>query len=290
MSQEQHSPIASRLLLGKMLRRLREEAGLSGVETADQMDFGTAKLSKIEQGHTPVTKSDLKLFFEVLSVPADLQPTLLDLGAQARRTRRSRTTTSEEALPGRKFEKYLGLEEVAVRVKDWQTHLIPGILQTPEYARALIHAANPTYATSRVDHLVQLRMDRQRALHRESDPLKLWSIMEEHALRRVVGGGDTHATQLQHLLEMGHLPHVNIQVIPMSYGEHSGLDGAFAILDVGNEYPPVVYVESRGRNTYIESVDELASYQASYDHIQSAALSPKQSAEAIMQIVKESQR
>ncbi len=280
MPQEQHGPIASRLLLGKALQQLRDEAGMSGAEVAEQMGFGAAKLSKIERGQAPVSKADLHLFFQVLKVSEDVQPTLLELGAQSRRPRRNRTTTFEQELPGKNFEKYLGLEEIAIGIKDWHPYLIPGLLQTPEYARTLI-SANPLLLPDQVDHLVRLRMERQRTLHRETDPLRLWSIVEEYALRRVLGSKQIRDDQLRHLLKMGQKPNINIQVIPDSAGAHAGLDGAFAILDAGNHLPPVVYIDSRGMNTYVEAVSELATYKASYDQIQSAALSPVQSAEVI---------
>ncbi len=287
MPQEQHGPIASRLLLGKALQQLRSEAGMSGAEVAGQMGFGAAKLSKIERGQAPVTKADLHLFFDVLGVNEDVRPTLSELGAQSRRPRRNRTTTFEQELPGKNFERYLGLEEIAIGIKDWHPYLIPGLLQTPEYARALI-SANSLLLPDQVDHLVQLRMERQKALRRDCDPLRLWSIIEEHALRRAIGGNKTRDAQLLHLLDMGSKPNVDIQVIPDDAGAHAGLDGAFAILDAGNHLPPVVYIDSRGMNTYVEGVTELAAYKAAYDQVQSSALSPVKSAAAITAILEES--
>ncbi|MGW5875287.1 helix-turn-helix domain-containing protein [Nocardiopsis terrae] len=287
MPQEQHGPIASRLLLGKALQQLRLEAGMNGAEAAGKMGFGAAKLSKIERGQAPVTKADLELFFQVFDVAEDVRPTLLELGSQSRRPRRNRTTTYEQNLPGRNFEKYLGLEEVAVGIKDWHTHLITGLLQTPEYAHALI-SVNPLLLPYQVDHLVKLRMERQQALHRDNEPLNLWSIVEEQALRRTIGSRDVRDSQLRHLLNLGQKPNINIQVIPESLGAHAGLDGSFAILDAGTHHPPVVYLDSRGMNTYIEGVAEIASYKAAYDQIQSVALSPVQSAEVISAILEES--
>ena len=287
MPQEQHGPIASRLLLGKALQQLRLEAELNGTEAAKKMGFGAAKLSKIERGQAPVTKADLEQFFQVFAVAEDVRPTLLELGAQSRRPRRNRTTTHEQNLPGRNFDKYLGLEEVAVGIKDWHTHLITGLLQTPEYAHALI-SVNPLLLPYQVDHLVKLRVERQQALHRQDEPLHLWSIVEEQALRRTIGSREIRDAQLRHLLDLGHKPNINIQVIPESLGTHAGLDGSFAILDAGTHHPPVVYLDSRGMNTYIEGVAEIASYKAAYDQIQSVALSPVQSAEVISTILEES--
>ncbi|MFD3686798.1 helix-turn-helix domain-containing protein [Nocardiopsis sp. NPDC058631] len=266
---------------------MRSEAGMSGAEVAKTMGFGAAKLSKIERGQAAVTKADLHLFFHILHVSEDVQPALLELGAQSRRPRRDRTTTFERELPGKNFERYLGLEEIATGIKDWHPYLIPGLLQTPEYAHALI-SAHPLLLPDQVEHLVQLRVERQRTLHRGSDPLHLWSIVEEYALRRTIGGKETRDAQLHHLLKIGQKPNINIQVIPESAGAHAGLDGAFAILDAGNHLPPVVYIDSRGMNTYVEGVTDLAAYKASYDQIQSAALSPVQSAAVISAILEES--
>lgn len=287
MSPEQHGPIASRLLLGKALQQIRLEADMSGAEAAKAMGFGAAKLSKIERGQAPVGKADLERFFHVFDVSKDVRPTLLELGIQSRRPRRNRTTTLEQNLPGKNFEKYLGLEEVAVGIKDWHTHLITGLLQTPDYARALI-AVNPLLFPYQIDALVNLRIERQKVLHREKAPLHLWAVMEEQALRRIIGAPEVRDAQLRHLLELGQKPNINIQVIPESIGTHPGLDGSFAILDAGAHLPPVVYIDSRGMNIYIEGIAELAVYKAAYDQIQSVALSPVQSAEAITMILEES--
>lgn len=284
MNQEQHSPIASRLWLGNMLRDLREEAGLTGAQAAKELGIHPPRVSNMEKGKSIPTKLELAKLIEIYAAPDDLTPVLNELASNARR--KSWTTTYEDVLP-EKYEKYLGLEEVAVGLKDWHTHIICGLLQTAEHARALFTANNPHSYAHDLDRLVELRIRRQHVLERASEPLKLWAIMEEHVLRRPIGGTDVHREQLKHLVEMGQRPNINIQIIPTGFGAHAGLDGPFSILEIGVGYPPIVYIESRGGNLYKEEIRQIAAHQSAYDQIQGAALHPVQSAQLIEKVLKE---
>jgi transcriptional regulator with XRE-family HTH domain len=284
MDQEQHSPLASRLWLGNMLRDLREEAGLTGAQVARELGVHPPRVSNIEKGRSIPSKLELARLAEIFSAPADLTPVLQELATNARR--KSWTTTYEDVLP-EKYEKYLGLEEVAVSLKDWHTHMICGLLQTQEHARALLTDLSPQASSHDIERLVELRLRRQRVLDRSPEPLQLWAIMEEQAIRRPVGGRGIHRKQLQHLLEMQERPHITIQIIRTSFGAHPGLDGPFSLLEVGASYPPIVYIESRSGNLYKEGVREITAHKAAYDQIQGAAHPPVESAKLIRTIMEE---
>lgn len=284
MEQEQHSPIAARLWLGNMLRDLREEAGLTGSKVAKELGVHPPRISNMEKGRSVPSKLELAKLAEIFTAPDDLLPVLHELASLSRK--KSWTTTYEDVLP-EKYEKYVGLEEAAHSLKDWHTHMVCGLLQTPEHSRALLAGSNPYGTPHERDRLVELRMRRQQALNRSPRPLQLWSIMEEHVLRRPVGGTDTHRKQLQHLLDMQARPHVTIQITPTSLGTHAGLDGPFSLLEVGDSYPTIVYIESRGGNLYKENIKDIALHKSLYDQVQGAALSPAASTKLITEILEE---
>ncbi|WP_239643762.1 helix-turn-helix domain-containing protein [Nocardiopsis kunsanensis] len=284
MEQEQHSPIAARLWLGNMLRDLREEAELTGAKVAKELGVHPPRISNIEKGRSVPSKLELAKLAEIFSVPKDLLPVLHELASQSRK--KSWTTTYEDVLP-EKYEKYLGLEEAAHSLKDWHTHMICGLLQTSEHSRALLTENNLYAAPHETDRLVELRMRRQQVLDRSPKPLQLWAIMEEHVLRRPVGGAEVHRRQLQHLLNMQEHPHITIQITPTSLGAHAGLDGPFSLLEIGDSYPTIVYIESRSGNLYKEDIKDISLHKSLYDQIQGAALSPVGSARLIAKIMKE---
>lgn len=284
MGQEQHNPIASRLWLGNMLRELREEAGMTGIQVAKELGVHPPRVSNIEKGRSVPSKLELAKLAEIFSVPTDLHPVLSELASNARK--KSWTTTYEDVLPA-KYEKYLGLEEVAVSLKDWHTHMISGLLQTPDHANALLTECDPHVIKQDVERLVELRLRRQQVLDRTPEPLHLWAIMEEHTLRRPVGGPKVHREQLQHLLNMQERPHITIQIIPTSLGAHAGLDGPFSLLEIGDSFPTLVYIESRGGNLYKEGIRDISLHKSLYDQIQGSALSPVASAKLIRNILEE---
>lgn len=284
MEQGQHNPIASRLWLGNMLRELREEAGLTGAQVAKELGVHPPRISNIEKGRSVPSKLELGKLSEIFSTPGDLTASLTTLATNARK--KSWTTTYEDVLP-QKYEKYLGLEEVATSLKDWHTHMVSGLLQTADHVQALLTESALHVSKPDIERLVQLRLKRQEVLERSPEPLRLWAIMEEHVIRRPVGGPEVHREQLKHLLVMRELPHVTIQVIPTSFGAHAGLDGPFSLLEIGAGHPPLVYIESRNGNLYQEDIKDITAHRIIYDQIQGAALPPAESAKLIEQIMKD---
>jgi hypothetical protein len=254
-------------------------------EAAEQVGISTSKLTKIELAQLSATRDDvLKLLDTYGESGPDQQALLLTMVREGNR---------KEWWEGRrtlhpKFGSYLGLESVATTLQAYETTLVHGLLQTPDYARAMLRAARPELLEHEIDQLVQFRLRRQEVLTRaDPPPLTLWSVMDEAVLRRQVGGRETMHAQLQRLITASELPNVTLLVMPNELGAHPGLDGPMSILQFETGTRPVVYVEGQAGNLYMEKDDDLRRCQQTMNHILAAAPGPDQSLALIRQIAKE---
>jgi transcriptional regulator with XRE-family HTH domain len=279
------SPTAVRRELGQRLRGLRSEKGMTVAEAAEQAGFSQSKLTKIELAQAVATRDEV---LKMLDVYGETDP-----GQQALLLSMVRAGVSKEwweghrALPP-KFGSYLGLESIATVLQAYDTHLVHGLLQTPEYARALLRAVRPELLPHEIDRLVELRMRRQQILTRtDPPPLTLWSIMDEAVLRRQIGGRETMYAQLLRLIERSELPNVTLLVMPDDLGAHAGLTGPFAMFQFEAGARPVVYIEGQGGNLYLEKDDDLRRCQQTMNHILAAAPGPERSLALIRQVAKE---
>jgi hypothetical protein len=186
------------------------------------------------------------------------------------------------------FETYIGLEATAASVRSYDAQLVHGLLQTEGYARAALLALCVGETPDAIEEQVRLQMKRQAQLDRVGQPLRLWTIMEEEALRRPVGGPAVMGAQLGRLLDATESPDVTIQVLPTSCGAHAGLDGAFSIVGFRDPArPDVAYLPSRAEGVCLENqVTELAQR---FNHLQAAALDIGESADLIAKIAHEMQ-
>ena len=285
MSEAPRSPTAVRRELGQRLRAMRTGADMTVAEAAERVGISTSKLTKIELAQLSATRDDvLKLLDTYGESGPDQQALLLTMVREGNR---------KEWWEGRrtlhpKFGSYLGLESVATTLQTYHTHLVHGLLQTPDYARAMLRAARPELLEHEIDQLVQFRLRRQQVLTRaDPPPLTLWSVMDEAVLRRQVGGRETMHAQLQRLITASELPNVTLLVMPNELGAHPGLDGPMSILQFETGTRPVVYVEGQAGNLYMEKDDDLRRCQQTMNHILAAAPGPDQSLALIRQIAKE---
>lgn len=285
MSEAPRSPTAVRRELGQRLRAMRTGADMTVAEAAEQVGISTSKLTKIELAQLSATRDDvLKLLDTYGEAGPDQQALLLTMVREGNR---------KEWWEGRrtlhpKFGSYLGLESVATTLQAYETTLVHGLLQTPDYARAMLRAARPELLEHEIDQLVQFRLRRQQVLTRaDPPPLTLWSVMDEAVLRRQVGGRETMHAQLQRLITASELPNVTLLVMPDELGAHPGLDGPMSILQFETGTRPVVYVEGQAGNLYMEKDDDLRRCQQTMNHILAAAPGPDQSLALIRQIAKE---
>jgi transcriptional regulator with XRE-family HTH domain len=285
MSEAPRSPTAVRRELGQRLRAMRTGADMTVAEAAERVGISTSKLTKIELAQLSATRDDvLKLLDTYGEAGPDQQALLLTMVREGNR---------KEWWEGRrtlhpKFGSYLGLESVATALQAYDTHLVHGLLQTPDYARAMLRAARPELLEHEIDQLVQFRLRRQQVLTRDDPPpLTLWSVMDEAVLRRRVGGRETMHAQLQRLITTNQRPNVTLLVMPDELGAHPGLDGPMSILQFETGTRPVVYVEGQAGNLYMEKDDDLRRCQQTMNHILAAAPGPEQSLALIRQIAKE---
>jgi len=285
VSDAARNPTAVRRELGQRLRALRQGRELTVVQAAEQVGISPSKVTKIELAQLAATRDDLLKMLDVYGETDPEQQALLL--SMVREGNRKDWWEGRRVLHP-KFASYLGLESVATTLQAYDTHLVHGLLQTSDYARALLRAGRPDLLEHEVDQLVQVRVRRQEVLTRaDPPPLTLWSVMDEAVLRRQVGGRETMHAQLQRLVAASMQPNVTLLVMPDSLGAHPGLDGPLAILQFETGTRPVAYVEGQAGNLYMEKDDDLRRCQQTMNHILAAAPGPEQSLALIRQVAKE---
>jgi transcriptional regulator with XRE-family HTH domain len=273
------SPVLLRWMLGEWLREIREARGLTGSQVARQLGWAASKISRIEN-HEGITPGDVRELLDVYEVVSrdDIQP-MVEMARQAQQ--RGWWHTYGDMLP-RWFATYIGLEAGAVEERDYRGALVTGLLQTPDYARAVIGTGIPggSLAAGETERLTAMRMERQHVL-RPPDPLKLWALMEMNVLRRVVGSPAVMREQLRHLADMAELPNITIQVIPEDQ-VHPALDYPFTLLLFRQKLPGLVYVENFTNSLQLEEQADMNNYAAAFDDIARVSLSLEQSRAAIL--------
>jgi transcriptional regulator with XRE-family HTH domain len=278
-------PTVRRRRLGAELRRLRENAGVSVDQVCDLLRCSVSKVSRMENGRVPLRTRDVADLLKLYGVTDDeRRGALLALARESRR--HGWWHTYHDVVPAW-FEIYIGLEGDASSISVYESQLVHGLLQTAQYARHVIRAADPGTGDEEVERKVSLRLDRQSRLATDSAP-RLWAILDEAVLRRSVGGPEVMCTQLEYLVKRAELPNVTIQVLPFSAGAHAGLGSTFAILGFPDSSDhDVVYIEEAAGSLYLERPSEIRRYRSKLDHLLAAALRPDQSTEMISQIVEE---
>jgi hypothetical protein len=265
--------------LGQRIRDLRERARLGPDEAAARLDWSRPKLVRFETATALPTPAQVTAMCELYGAASDQQALLVQLASDA--GKRGWWTAYGDVLTG----SYVADEAEAVQIRTWEPLLVPGLLQTEQYAWAVIEAGRPDNPDD-AQRRVMARMARRTLLSRPDAP-ELTAIMDEAALRRPVGGTAAMRDQLGELLRPR--DNVTIRVIPFTAGVHPGLEGGFVLLDFPAEttFPTEVYAECIAGDLYPESADEIARISLAYERIADAALSPDQSAELIRRIIEE---
>ncbi|MET7637395.1 helix-turn-helix transcriptional regulator [Streptomyces sp. NPDC005438] len=278
----QVNPTVRRRRLGQELRRLREQRGMTAEEVADRLLVSQSKISRLENGRRSISQRDVRDLCGVYEVEDRL---IVDsLMQMAKESRQQGWWHAFGEIP---YSVYIGLETDAASLRVYEPQVVPGLLQTRPYAQAVVTGALPEATTDAVEKRVQVRMRRQERVVDTVQPLRLWVVLDEAALRREVGGPATMLEQLGHLRDMSQLPHVTVQVMPFSMGAHPGVNGQYAIL----EFPEasdstVVYLEGVTSDLYLEKANDVQSYSVMYEHLRAQALNPDQSREFIENVAK----
>ncbi|WP_330175233.1 helix-turn-helix domain-containing protein [Streptomyces sp. NBC_01498] len=277
------NPTVRRRRLGQELRRLRELKGMTAEEVAERLLVSQSKISRLENGRRSISQRDVRDLCGVYEVEdARLVESLMQMAKD------SRQQGWWHAFGDIPYSVYIGLETDAASLRVYEPQVVPGLLQTRGYAEALITGALPESSPADVDKRVSVRVRRQERVNTPDQPLRLWAVIDESALRRVVGGKVLMREQLEHLVELSQLPHVTVQVLPFGMGAHPGISGHYAIL----EFPEatdssVVYIEGVTSDLYLEKANDVQKYSVMYEHLRAQALNAEQTREFIAEIAKE---
>ncbi|MFS8204355.1 helix-turn-helix domain-containing protein (plasmid) [Streptomyces sp. CWNU-52B] len=277
------NPTVRRRRLGQELRRLRELKGMTAEEVAERLLVSQSKISRLENGRRSISQRDVRDLCGVYEVE-DVR--MVDsLMQMAKDSRQQGWWHSFGDIP---YSVYIGLETDAASLRVYDPLVVPGLLQTRAYAESLIQGALPEAAAGDVDKRVQVRLRRQERISDLENPLRLWAVLDEAALRRTVGNKQVMIEQLEHLLEMSHVPHVTVQVIPFAMGAHPGVSGQYAILEFPDAADSsVVYIEGVTSDLYLEKANDVQKYSVMYEHLRAQALNAEQSREFIADVAKD---
>ncbi|GAA3739683.1 helix-turn-helix transcriptional regulator [Plantactinospora mayteni] len=265
-------PTVLRILLGGQLRKLREAKGVSRDDAGWEIRSSGSKISRMELGRVGFKERDVADLLTLYQVTDETERTaLLALARQANNP--GWWHRYGDVLPNW-FQSYLGLEAAAALIRAYEVQYIPGLLQTREYARAVVLLAHDGAPPDEIERRVELRMDRQKVLTRPGAP-QLWAVVDEAALRRPIGGTDVMRGQLEHLIEAGRQPNITVQVIPFRAGGHAAAGGAFSLLRFPDqELPDVVYMEQLTSALYLDKRDDVDYYAAAMERLCVEAVSP----------------
>ena len=261
------SPTVRRRRLALELRRLREAAKLTCEEVADRLECSASKISRVETGRVSVSPRDVRDLLEIYGVPEDQRDSLVQL---ARDSRQKGWWHAYGDAVEPQFATFLGLESEASEIRLYRVNFVPSLLQTEDYARAMIAALMSNLGHGNEQQFA-LTMERQRQA--KNNPIKVWVVLDEAALRRQVGGREIMRAQLEHLIDMSAMPNVFFQVIPFGSGAHIAMEVPFAVLsfpDIAD--PDVVWLRYPTGCHWIEDSDEVDMYRAFFHHQQAAAL------------------
>lgn len=260
--------------LAAALRRLREQTGMTADQAAKEIGISKSALSRIENAQVSVMPPVARSLLELYGVEGEEVDALVQVARDARK--RGWWQAYDDVLP-EWFEVYVGLEAEASEIRAFEPQLIPGLLQTADYARTIIRAEHPDAPTDEVDRRVELRMRRQR----NENPPRLWVVLDEAALRRPVGGREVFRAQLERLGEEAKRPGCTIQILPFAAGEYGSMGSAFSVLAFPEPADPgVAYVETRAGSLYLEG-QQVREYSRVFEHLVATAASARESRDLI---------
>ncbi|WP_285775280.1 helix-turn-helix transcriptional regulator [Microtetraspora sp. NBRC 13810] len=267
-----HSPTVRLRRLARELRRMREDSGLTPEAAAAQLGWNRSKISRIETGRTRASTADVAAVCDLYGVDTSVRAALIELAKEARR--RGWWTAYADVFTG----SYVGLEDEASVIRQWEVQLVPGLLQTENYARAVISAGRPDpQDPDDIHKRVTGRMARRALLSRPDAP-QLCAVLDEGVVHRPIGGRDLMREQLEALLITMRRPNVTVRILPFSVGAHAGLEGTFTILSFAEDVDPdVAYVEGTAGDVYVEGSEQVERYKVAFERICDAALSPEES-------------
>ncbi|WP_433547606.1 helix-turn-helix domain-containing protein [Streptomyces sp. CA-294286] len=273
-------------MLGAELRKIREELRLTADGVAEAMKWHASKVSRLESGRSGLRAHEVTTLLDLYGVHDEERRSGLETLAREGKRRVWWQPYNDVLTP--RYLDYISFEADSSSVRCFETTLIPGLLQTPDYARSVIRALPPESSADEVNALVEVRMARQNAALKREDPLKLWAILDESILHREVGGPAQLRKQLAHLLDMQEEPNITLQVLPFDAGSHAGMLGPFVIMQFPVQADlDVVYSEGLASSVYLERDSDRAVYGRTFDLLRAAARGVDPSRDMIARRVRE---
>jgi hypothetical protein len=274
-------PTALRIMLGAHLRRMREEADISRSDAGWAIRGSESKISRLELG---------RVGFKVRDVDDLLTLYKLEDPAERERLLNPGWWQRYDDLTPTWFHSYLGLEVAAQLIRTYEVQFVPGLLQTPDYARAVVQLGRGerVLPEAELERLVTLRSSRQEILTRDERPARLWAVVDEAVLRRPIGGWAVLRAQLEYLVEASRKPNVTLQILPFSGGGYAATGGAFSLLRFGDaDLPDIVYIEHLTSAVYLDKREDLDEYVVTMDSLSIAASTPRQTQNLLASIIAE---
>lgn len=275
-------PTVQRRRLGIELRRLREAAGKSIEEVAEILECSASKVSRIENGQVTASPRDVRDMLEIYDVDSAYRDSLVEMARIARHRSWWQAYSDTPAMP------VIGLEVAADQIQSYEAMVVPGLLQTRDYAQAMISALYPEMPNAQVDRWVDLRMTRQELLTRHNPPA-VQILLEECVLRRPVGGRLIMRTQLEHLATMtAATSSLTLQILPLSVGAHAAMNGPFAVFRFPDPaVPDIVFFEHAVSDLFLETPEHVEQYERVFESLRESALDPSQSSLLLTRLAEE---
>lgn len=266
--------------LGMRLREARKAAGLTVRALAAQLEMSHSAISRWEGGSRSPDTEDVASYLTAVGVTGQERAELLEL---ARGTNAPHWLSVQSGDRDRQMAALLDFERAATAITDVAPMVIPGLLQTADYTRAIMIAGE--ISPTEIETRVLVRVGRREVITRRK-PASLLALVDETAVRRDIGGSDVMLDQLRHLLDVSELPNVRLQIMPAGSGWHPGLDGPFMVIEPADG-PPIVHLENRRAGLFFHEPDDVKAYQLAVEKIRKLALSPTASAELIAGVISE---
>lgn len=264
------NPTVRRRRLGAELRRLRLASGLTSTQVAERLLISQPEISHLENGRRTIKPRDVRDLCGLYGVTD--QQVIDSLMRAAGESDRQGWWVAFGEVP---YAVYIGLETEASSIRTYEPLVIPGLLQTPAYAAAVIAETIPQATPEQIATRLEVRLRRQHRFHHPACPLRLWVLLDESALRRVVGSPAIMREQLEHLNYLSTQPYISVQVLPHDVGAHPGISGQFSLLHFADAPGAgTVYLERFTSDLYLEKGSDVERYSVMYDHLQAQALNP----------------
>ena len=278
-------PTVSRMMLGSQLHRFREAAGVTPDRAGYEIRASRSKISRMENGRVSFKERDVADLLSLYGITDEhVRAAMLSLARQANSP--GWWSKYGDVLADW-FEAYLGLEAAASVIRTFELQFVHGLFQTEDYARAVTRLGYRAAPAEEIERRVSLRLKRQDALIRPHPP-QVWSILDEGALRRPVGGHAVMRAQLNRLIEVAELHHVTVQVVPFGRGGHAAAGGSFTVLRFADaDMPDVVYLEQLTSALYLDKNEDVVHYMEVVNHLSIEALPPAETKRFLAEMIRE---